>query len=819
MPCASFCGVDEQPSGTVTFLFTDIESSTSLWENRPAAMAAALARHDGLVREAISIHRGEVFSTGGDGFAAAFDSAPDAVRAAVDAQRMLTAEPWARDAPLRARMGLHTGEAERRDGNYFGATLNRAARLMSAAHGGQIVVSMVTQRLVVDSLATGISLIDLGEHRLRDLPRPERVFQVSGSGLPAEFPALRSLDSTSGNLPLEMTSFVGRERERLEVAGLLEQTRMLTITGVGGVGKTRLAVAVAGDLQSRHVDGSWLCELASASDSEGLIQVVASTLDVSPRPGLSLADSVVEALRFKDVLLCLDNCEHLLDPVGELSVRILARCPQVTLLATSREGVGVTGEHVWPLRSLPLADPDASPAEIGQAASVRLFVDRAQAALSGFALDPSSAVSVADICRRLDGIPLAIELAAARTRAMRPQEISQHLDERFRLLAGGRRGAVERHQTLRATVEWSYSLLTETERQVFDQLAVFAGDFDGEAARAVVAGEAAGVDIGAWDVTDALDGLVSKSMLVADGSAGGAMRYRLLETLRQYALERLVDAGTLDSARRRHAVHYAEFAAQAGPELMGRDELAWAMRLAQELDNVRAAVMWAVDGSEADQQIAISIVESLAGEANTVRTLGIGDWAVLVLPEAEKSRDSRWAAVALAAAWHALHSGDLERAHELAAGSAEVGVPADSPLEGIATLLMSVLAIIKDPPGVAVEVALRARAELPPTSRVGYLVLTNAAGGGYGLAGDMEACRLIADESVRLAHEIGNPSLIAASQFLAAVGWWRLEPTRAAGILDEALALMRAGAGGVVFGHALAIRSVLLAQDGDFAAH
>ncbi|HXY95127.1 MAG TPA: adenylate/guanylate cyclase domain-containing protein, partial [Acidimicrobiia bacterium] len=549
-------------SETVTFLFTDLEGSTRLWEEHPGAMRDALARHDEILREAITSHGGHVVKTTGDGAHAAFTSAGDAVGAAVAAQLALGAEDWSAVDGLRVRMGVHTGPAEARDGDYYGTAVNRAARLMSAAHGGQVLVSLATEEHLRDSGSDAVELVELGEVRLRDLSRPERVYQVTVPGLEAEFPPLRSLDAFPSNLPVQTSSFVGRDDEVRAVAEALEGSRMVTLTGVGGVGKTRLGVQVAAEVLPAFPDGAWLCELAAASDDEAMAQVVAAALGALAGADADINERIVEYLRNKQALVVLDNCEHLLGAVARLADAILRRCPGVSLVATSREGLGVEGERVWPLRSLALPDPSRLGMEAEESEALRLFAERAAAASPDFELDATTITAVADICRRLDGIPLAIELAAARTVSMTPSQISTRLDERFRLLTGGRRTAVERHQTLRAAVDWSFSLLDQRTQTVFNGLGVFAGSFDDEAAEAVATGEG----IEEWDVVDALGELVAKSMVVAERDRL-RNRYQLLETMRAYARERLEESGEADAWRRRHAAHYATFADLASPAL------------------------------------------------------------------------------------------------------------------------------------------------------------------------------------------------------------------------------------------------------------
>ena len=565
----------ELPTGTVTFLFTDLEGSTRLWEEHPEAMEPSLARHDAILRDAVVAHDGYVVKMRGDGAHAAFANATNAVHAARDAQRALVAEDWGSAGELRVRMGIHTGPAQARDGDYYGSAVNRAARLMSAAHGGQIVVSLATEELARDALSDEVELVDLGEHLLRDLSRPERIFEVRAPDLASGFPGLQTLDAYPTNLPLQLSSFVGRESELAAIAEAMRQSRLVTITGVGGVGKTRLAVQIAAELLPDFPDGAWLFELAGVSDADGVAQLVASTLGVREHAEVGLESSIAEFLRRRTALLVLDNCEHVLDAAARLAAKVLQTCPDVYVVATSREGLAVEGERVWPLRSLPIPSADEPPEMIAASDAVQLFVERAVMARPGFTLDGTNASAVADICRRLDGIPLAIELAAARVSAMRPNEIAARVDERFRLLTGGRRTAVERHQTLRAAVDWSYALLDENEQRVFARLGVFAGGFDAAAAEEVVAGDG----IEAWDVVDAVASLVDKSMLVDEEPIVDTTRYGMLETLRQYAIEQLAASDDVDAWRRRHAAHFGGVAETIGEGLLGPDELQWQQRL------------------------------------------------------------------------------------------------------------------------------------------------------------------------------------------------------------------------------------------------
>ncbi len=545
-------------------------------------MQPALARHDEIVRTAIESHDGYVVKTTGDGFHAAFTNAHDAVDAAVDAQLALRREPWAATGPLVVRMGVHTGPAELRDGDYYGTAVNRAARLMSVAHGGQIVVSLATEELVQEH---GVELLDLGEHVLKDLSRAERVFQVVHPELRSDFPVLRSLDAFPGNLPAQVTSFVGRDDDVAQIVEMLaEGAALVTLIGTGGVGKTRLAVQVAAEVLAQFADGAWFCDLASARDGDAMAQVVATALGCVQRPGLSLADSIVEYAKVRELLVVLDNCEHLLDEAGALAEAMIQECPGGRLVATSREAFGVRGERVVRVRSLAAPDPSATGDELLQSAAVRLFADRAADAGADTTWNDAQWAAVGEICRRVDGIPLAIELAAARVASMRPTDIAAHLDERFRLLTGTRRGRVERHQTLRATVEWSYQLLEADDRAVFDRLGVFAGTFDTAGASAVASDD----DLDSWRIVDSIASLVAKSMLVVEDGPDDTTRYAMLETLRQFARERLEEAGDADRWRRRHAEYYVTFAEAAGPGLRGPDEVVWMARLVSEFDNLRS---------------------------------------------------------------------------------------------------------------------------------------------------------------------------------------------------------------------------------------
>jgi predicted ATPase len=571
----------------VTFLFTDVEGSTRRWEADAQAMRAALVVHDKVLRTAIEASDGFLFSHTGDGFVAAFASPMSAVNAAIDAQRELQ---------LPVRMGLATGEAELRDGDYFGTVLNRAARVMAAGHGGQILLAESTAGLL-----SGVDLLDLGPRRLRDVPTPVGVFQVRAPGLQTDFPALRALDTSPGNLRPAVTSFIGRETEVAEVQAALRAHRLATLTGVGGVGKTRLATEVAARLVDGFPDGVWLFELAAVTDPGSVPDAVAAVLGITQQPGKTVSESVAAALEGRVRLLVFDNCEHVLDAAADLIEAILAYSATVRILATSREGLGVPDEQVWPVRSLDAA------AGIDSAA-VSLFVERAHGIAPGFSMvDGDEAAAVTEICQRLDGIPLAIELAASRMASMTASEMRDRLDHRFRLLVGSRRG-LERHHTLRHAMAWSYDLLDDTEKTMLDRCSVFAGGFELQSACAVAGSD----DLDEYALLDLLDALVRKSLLVADRSSGRT-RYSMLETIRQFAEEQLVAGGAASEIRAAHSRYFAGREA----DIMAlwdsprqREAYDW---LTIELANLRTAFRWAADHGDLDVAAPIATYAAWVG--------------------------------------------------------------------------------------------------------------------------------------------------------------------------------------------------------------
>jgi predicted ATPase/class 3 adenylate cyclase len=591
------------PTGTVTFLFTDIEGSTELLQRLgDRRYAEVLEEHHRLLRTAFEEGKGSEVDTQGDAFLVAFPRAREALATAVAAQRALTKHTWPDSAPLRVRMGLHTGEPVSGTSDYVGLDVHRAARICAAAHGGQILLSQTTRELVVDDLPEGISLRDLGEHRLKDLAYPRRLFQVEVADLPADFPPLKTLSVLPNNLPVQLTSFVGREREKAEVKRILSTTRLLTLAGIGGVGKTRLALEVAAEASGDFRDGVWLVELAPLADPLLVPQALTSALGIPEQPGRSLITGLVDHVRPKSILLLLDNCEHVVLACAHLADTLLRACPNLRILTTSRETLGVAGEASWLVPSLSLPDPERILPlhRLTEYEAVRLFIDRAKAALPSFAVTTDNAHHIAQVCRQLDGIPLAIELAAARVKVLTVEQIAVRLDDRFRLLTGGTRTSLPRQQTLRATMDWSYDLLSKEERAALRRLAVFVGGWTLEAAEAICGG-----DVAAADVLDLLTRLVQRS-LVAPEEQTREIRYKMLETVRQYAREKLQESGEEAAIRDRHSQWYLALAQRAEPELQGPEQTAWLTRLDSDHDNFRAGLEWLIDRKEVESALRLT---------------------------------------------------------------------------------------------------------------------------------------------------------------------------------------------------------------------
>jgi predicted ATPase/class 3 adenylate cyclase len=590
--------VASPPTGTVTFLFTDVEGSTGLWESHPEAMSEALARHDEILRAVIETNNGSVVKTTGDGVHAAFWSATEALGAALEAQRALLHEGWAEIGPLRVRMALHTGAAtQERDGDYYGPAVNRAARLLSAAHGGQVLLSSPTQELVRDTLPAGASLEDLGERRLKDLYRPERVYQLAAPDLPSQFPPLRTLEGRTNNLPLQPTPLVGRERQVSEIAERLRgvEVRLLTLTGPGGTGKTRLALQVGADLMEEFEDGVFFVSLATIMHPELVPSTIAGSLGLRESAGQSLKETLEGYLHPRRLLLILDNFEQVLEGaplVGEL----LGMCPELKVLATSRIPLRLYGEQEYPVPPLELPDLLRLPPlkRLAQYEAVKLFLERARAVKPDFEITNDNAPAVAEICVHLDGLPLAIELAAARTKLLPPWALLSRLGNRLKLLKGGARNLPARQRTLRGTIDWSYELLDEHEKRLFGRLSVFAGGCTLEAIDEICDPE------GELEALEVVGSLLEKSLLRQEEGADGEPRFAMLETVQEYARERLEESGEAEETRRHHAEHYLALAETAEPELLGADQGRWMRQLGSEFANLREAHSWFLDPGQED---------------------------------------------------------------------------------------------------------------------------------------------------------------------------------------------------------------------------
>jgi predicted ATPase/class 3 adenylate cyclase len=675
---------------TFTFLFTDIEASTVLLRRLgDARYARVLTEHHALVRSGLAAHDGEEVDTQGDAFFAIFASPRASVAAAADLQRALQAHHWPDGEQIRVRMGIHTGEASRIGAGLVGLDVHRAARIAAVGYGGQILLSDTTAALVRGSLPPGLALRDLDEHQLKDLGRPERIFQLDVAGLPDDFPPLRSLGHPSlpNNLPAQLATFVGREREREEIRTLTRSARLVTLTGAGGSGKTRLALQVAAELLDGSGDGVWLVELAGIGDAAEVPAAISAALGIASRPGRPVLDHLLDALALQDVLIVLDNCEHLIEACAKTADAIVRRCPRVHLLTTSREPLGIGGEAIYRVPSLSL--PNSDQVGPGSGDAVALFVARAREQRLDLPLDDETGPLLASICRRLDGLPLAIELAAARLRSLSLRDLHDRLDQRFRLLTGGSRTALARQQTLRATVEWSYSLLTGAEQGLLGLLSVFADSFDLAAVEGVCG--TGGIEV--FDLAGLLGSLVDKSLVLVE-NAGGTLRYRLLETIREYAAERLVEAGdqTAGAARADHSAYFLTVAQAAAPHLTGAEQGRWFARLDADDANLRRAADYAAsvpDGTAQVLRFAVALRRYWMARSREPEALKL-ILPVLERPEARADRPLFGAA--LVAASQVSGSFDLTQTRRLAEQAVELAreLPDDRLLiEGLEMLAAS----------------------------------------------------------------------------------------------------------------------------------
>jgi len=754
----------ERPSGTVTFLFTGIEDSTRRSEDAATDMAAALQVHDAIVREAIESQSGYVFATDGDCFSAVFSTATGAATAAVAAQQLLAEAA----IPFRVRMGLHTGEAIEREGNYFGTDVNRAARLTSLAHGGQVVVSDTTEVL----LRQRVALRPLGEHRLRGLRGRMTVYQVIADGLRSEFPVLRSADRFAGNLPQQLSSFVGREDLVTEIAQLLQSDRLVTLSGVGGVGKTRLALEVGAELAGEFPEGVWMIELAPIGEPSTVTAAIATALGVTPRGNAALIDTVAEALAGQRLLLVVDNCEHVLDAAASAVRTVLGRSGNSKILATSRESLRVAGETLLSVSPLALQGGPASDA-------VTLFVDRARAARPDFGLqDPETAAAVIEICDVLDGLPLGIELAAARMAAMSAREVRDRLADRFRLLKGPGPGP-DRQQTLRHAVGWSYDLLTDDERDLLRITSVFAGGFELASIYAVVEG------LDEVEVLGHLDSLVRKSLVVADHTTPRT-RYRLFETIRQFAEDRLSEAGGLERMRDRHAAHFGHDAATRWERWNGpgwRDAVDW---VDVELGNLRSGFRWSA--RRGDIEIATDIAAHAALMGFSVQLFETLEWAEDLL-EAATAANVRRLPRLYAAAGYACFAGRAEaaRTHAHRATELEVDSRYDACEPGYASFIEALCEVYCGNLDRYVELT-------------GAVVQRYGRERGYGLAsyvdglqssGRVNEAVALAEESVAAARELGNPYWVSYALWIAGLAFSKADAQRALAAWDEGVAFVR----------------------------
>ncbi len=760
------------PSGTVTFLFTDIEGSTRLLQQLGDCYTSVLADHHRLLRAVFQEFGGHEVDTQGDACFVTFGRARDAIAAAIEGQRVLARHPWPEGAIVRVRMGLHTGEPLSAETGYVGMDVHRAARISDAGHGGQILLSDATRTLVEEDLPLSITLRDLGSHRLKDLSHPQHLFQIVIPDLPKDFPPLKSLDTLPNNLPRYLTSFVGRERELAEVKQSLVTTYLLTLTGPGGVGKTRLAVQVAAEVLDDHPDGVWLAELGALTDAGLIPQTLAKSLGVREEPTRPLLTTLSDCLQAKRLLLILDNCEHLVEPCAQLVETFLRTCPHLRILATSREALGIAGEFTYRVRSLSTPDLRRMPSsdQLTQYEAVRLFQERAARSHPGFSVTPTNAVAVVQVCHRLDGIPLAIELAASRVKVLSVEQIAARMDDRFRLLAGSSRTVVPRHQTLQATMDWSYALLPDEERVLLRRLAVFAGGCTLDAVQAICVEH----DVTERNVLDLLTGLVDKSLLVVE-EHGGQARYRLLETIRQYGRERLLEAGESGSVRDRHLEYFLGLAQQVDREIE-EESIAlgdWLNRVEAEHDNLRTALEWALEAK--DTEIAVQLAGALGVFWGARGYYGEGrEWLDKALSRSSMTASTLRAKALTRAGGLAIAQGDYLQARALL----EDGLALNRQLEdkrgvGETLRVLGWVAYVQDDypsatllweEGLALARELRNdRFIARSIERLGRIAMRQ---------GDYARAKVAANESLALAQKLGDKRSIAnALQLLGIVAW------------------------------------------------
>jgi predicted ATPase/class 3 adenylate cyclase len=735
---------------TLTFLFTDIEGSTALLRRLGEGVyAQLLADHHRLIRSGLAAHSGEEAGTHGDAFFAVFSSPRACVAAVTQIQQAIETHPWPAGEHVQVRMGVHTGEAAQTVTGLVGLDVHRAARVAAIAYGGQVLLSETAAALVRDSLPPGTALRDLGMHRLKDLGRPEQIFQLDAAGLHAEFPPLRSLGNPAlpNNLPAQLASFIGRERELSEVRALAGSSRLVTLTGAGGSGKTRLSLQAAAELLDGSGDGVWLVELAAVSDEDAVAPAICAALGIAAQPGRPALETLLDALGPQDVLILLDNCEHVIDACAKIADAILRRCPRTHLVATSREPLGIDGETTYRVPPLSLPGPgDGGPLTSGSSDAVTLFVERAKERGVNLPVDDETAALMVSICARLDGMPLAIELAAARLRSLSLGALHDRLDQRFRLLTGGSRAALGRQQTLEATVDWSYSLLSSAERALLRRVSVFAEGFDLDAAENVCGFG----DIEVLEVTELLGSLVNKSLVGAE-PAGSTLRYRLLETIRQFAAERLVQIGEEQAAvAAAHCQYFLDLAEAAAPHLDGPDQGRWFARLDAEQANLRRAAGHAASDPEGTTQVlrfGVALHDYWMARSRAKEELGL---LGPVLERADPGTDPRMFGTVLAHAALAARPVDLATAQQLGERAVEFARQLDD-----APILIESLAALC---------------------------------GTYYFAGEPDRGLPLGEESVERARRLGDDVLLAASLAGYLLCSDLIDPARSEQLFAEAIA-------------------------------
>ena len=784
--------MDSLPNGTVTFLFTDIEGSTKLAQEYPDQWEALRARHNAILQAAMASNNGYVFQIIGDAVCVAFHSASEALNAALNAQRLLQKEPWS-PAPVQVRMGIHTGAAQLNNTSdqiiYLGyKTLVMTQRIMSAGHGGQVLISSATYELVRDVLPADTELLDLGERRLKDLLRPEHLYQLNASGLLSRFPPLKTLEAFRNNLPVQLTSFIGRENEIAEIKQELKNHHLVTLTGPGGTGKTRLSLQVAADLLDLFPHGVWFIELAPLTDPDLIPQTILSAIGITERSGKPL-EVLREYLRQKKSLIILDNCEHLLEASAKVANAILSVAPDLKVLASSRETLGVQGEMSYPVPSLSLPDIKHPPIieQLSQYEAVRLFLDRALLVARHFSVNASNAPYIAQICYRLDGIPLAIELAAARVQMLSVDQISAGLDDRFHLLTGGARTLLPRQQTLRALIDWSYDLLSENERLCLRRLSVFAGSWTLEAAEEVCSGDS----IESYAVLDLLGQLVNKSLiLVIEHSQSGETRYRMLETIRQYARDRLLEAGGSETLRQHHLTYFVKLTAQAEPELYRSNQVFWLNKLDEELDNLRTALEWAL---ATDIESGLRIVAGPIYRFWLFRStwLELGNWLAQLLQSYTRSDPLHVRALAIRSQCVVNNEGNFNEAHLLAEKSLQMARSlSDRQSEAFSLSILGGFTLLQGSVGEAIPLLEQSLSlyrslgdKVGQASTLDWLAINNS---------DLERATAFAREGLGLCRELGDLAGVASIlTTLARLTYSRGDFSSPTPWLEEVLSLSR----------------------------